>query len=149
MANKFRSEMVLTFTGDPFQYAMVYDFNSLCLAEKLTGENLLNPNLAGGISASAMRALVFAFLYNKHGHAGAGITIEEAGALMNKGENHKLFAAVGELVQFGVNSDDDSEQGAPPAAAPIAPAKPPSGEEILASLVKPKEAPRADEEKAA
>lgn len=144
MANKYRSEMILQFAGDPIVYAMVYDFNSLCLAEKLSGENLLNPSLQTGISASAMRALMFAFLYKKHGMH--GMTMDEVGTLFDKGENYKIFAAVMELVQYGVSSEEEDPAAGAAPPAPEVPAKPQTGEEILAGItgdIKAKEAEKA------
>jgi hypothetical protein len=75
---------------DGKEYFLVFDFNSIVVAESLTGLNLLNALDFSAIDATKLRALLYASLLKLQ----PDITLESAGALITLKTAAKITQAM-------------------------------------------------------
>jgi hypothetical protein len=90
--------------GDPQEYILIYDFNTVCDVEEKTGLNLMT--YFGRRSAAITRAMLLALLLpNHHGISGGkewAVTLTEAGNLLTK----DIAVVTGYMTQ-AINLGDD------------------------------------------
>lgn len=106
---------IIRLTDDPQEYRLFYDFNLICDAEQMTGENLNFTLYGGSVSTSQFRAVLFALLRTAH-----DVTLKDAGGLLATLEGRKKFIdAI--LVLIGADVPiDDKKPAADPTAVPEA-----------------------------
>lgn len=86
-------------------YSLVFDFNAIVEAERVTGTNLLDKVL-GSIDAKSLRGLLWASLIK----AQPNITIEQAGDLITLHNASRIREAI-VTAWFGSIEDTDSASG--------------------------------------
>lgn len=91
-------------------YYMCMDFNALCTLEQVTGNSSLDPETYKNISASHVRALMFAALKNRHPE----LTLEGLGEILAPHKMPEYFQAIIDARFRANNSDDDEKKTTKP-----------------------------------
>ena len=85
------------------EYFLVFDFNAIVAAEQLTGMNLLTSLDFSQLSATTLRALLYAALLRVQ----PDMTLEAAGSLLRIGTVAKVMKALGEAFAESHAEPDD------------------------------------------
>ena len=93
---------------DGKEYFLVFDFNSICVAEQMTGINLLTSLDFSNVDASKLRALLYASLIKLQ----PDITLDAAGELITLRSASKVTKALSDAFTEShaePDKDDDSK----------------------------------------
>lgn len=85
---------------------LLFDFNALAQMEKVTGKSFLSGELWDNLSATDVRALVWAGLLDEDPE----ITLEEVGKMLHMGNAMKMLEAVKEAWDLSMTGEASKEE---------------------------------------